>query len=262
MRHLTVARVPAAPLLEAFPRADYTSVMFKRPALLVLFGLGAVASLGGAVFALRYGEAQASAPALPMAAQLRYMGRDTLTGMPIRVDDRFIAQAERAIERYGKDEAEAVPPPPLEGVDVTALSIDALGIRSATVDRFGLDAFGRLEVPQDDSTVGWNPAYSALPGEGGATFLAAHFEYANRPGPFFKLATLVPGDLIVVGTSDGQAHTYRVTSNIDYLLESIDMGALLKGREGIESITLMTCSGPPTADGYPQRTVVLAERMD
>jgi hypothetical protein len=38
------------------------------------------------------------------------------------------------------------------------------------------------------------------------------------------------------------------------------MGAILRGREGSESLTLMTCSGPPGADGYPLRTVVLAER--
>jgi hypothetical protein len=52
-----------------------------------------------------------------------------------------------------------------------------------------------------------------------------------------------------------------VTSDVDYALATIDMGALLYGREGTESITLMTCSGPPGADGYPLRTVVLAERL-
>jgi hypothetical protein len=39
------------------------------------------------------------------------------------------------------------------------------------------------------------------------------------------------------------------------------MGAILVGREGRESITLMTCSGPPTPEGYLERTVVLAERV-
>ena len=48
----------------------------------------------------------------------------------------------------------------------------------------------------------------------------------------------------------------------DYALGAIDMGALLRGREGIESITLMTCSGPPDEGDYPLRTVVLAERAN
>ena len=62
--------------------------------------------------------------------------------------------------------------------------------------------------------------------------------------------------------TDGSTHSYRVSSTVDYNLAAIDMGAILHGREGRESITLMTCSGPPNADGYPERTVVLAERVD
>ena len=109
--------------------------------------------------------------------------------------------------------------------------------------------------------MGWNPAYTDLPGTGGSTFFAAHFEYAGRPGVFNRLSTLAPGDEITVGLSDGGLHRYRVTSDVDYALATIDMGALLYGREGTESITLMTCSGPPGADGYPLRTVILAERL-
>ena len=65
---------------------------------------------------------------------------------------------------------------------------------------------------------------------------------------------------MVVGLNDWSSHRYRVTSVVDYALGAIDMGALLKGREGIESITLMTCSGPPNEGEYAFRTVVLAER--
>src|SRR5688500_17233472 len=54
-------------------------------------------------------SAKASAPP-DIATQLRYIGRDTLTGRPTAVDDRFIAELEGQIERYGKDEREAIPP--------------------------------------------------------------------------------------------------------------------------------------------------------
>ena len=43
--------------------------------------------------------------------ELRYVGRDGLTGMPARVNDRFIAETEKAIERYGRDAQQPVPPP-------------------------------------------------------------------------------------------------------------------------------------------------------
>ncbi len=194
--------------------------------------------------------------------QLRYIGRDGLTGMPMRVDDRFIAENELAIERYGQDEREAVPPPGAGPVDVVSLSIEKLGLSRVKVGRYGLDAFGRLEVPQDTSTIGWNPAYCALPGEGGSTFFAAHVSYGGRPGVFARLTTLAAGDFVEVALSDGSAHRYQVTSTVDYALATIDMGALLKGREGFESITLMTCSGPPNEGEYPLRTVVLCQRTE
>lgn len=191
---------------------------------------------------------------------LRYVGRDGLTGMPARVNDRFIAETERAIERYGLDAREPVPPPVPGPVDIAWLTVARLGISRAGVARYGLDAYGRLDVPQDTSTVGWNPAYCQLPGNGGATFLAAHVYFGGRPGIFARLSTLAGGDSLEIGLNDGAVHAYRVTSVVDYALAAIDMGAILRGREGIESVTLMTCSGPPNEGEYAFRTVVLAER--
>ena len=230
----------------------------------LVLGVPIIALLVGGIVVLRPAPHEASAEAAPrgLAQQLRYVGRDPLTGAAAPVDDGFIAAVEKSIERYGKDEGKPVPPPVAEGTDISWLSVPALAITKAPVARFGLDAFGRLEVPQDTQHVGWNPAYNSLPGDGGSTFFAAHFEYAGRAGVFNRLSSLTAGDLVEVGLSDGSVHSYRVTSAIDYNLAAIDMGAILHGREGRESIALMTCSGPPNADGYPQRTVVLAERAD
>jgi sortase (surface protein transpeptidase) len=221
--------------------------------------IGAGVAVGLALAATARPAGGDAAP--PFSAGLRYLGRDPLTGLPSRVDDRFIAESERAIERYGRDAGDPVPPPPPEGPDVDSLAIPALGV-SAPVARLGLDAYGRLDVPQDTETVGWNPAYTSLPGTGGSTFFAAHFEYGGRPGVFFRLATLQPGSEVMVRLTDGSSYRYRVVSVVDYPLAAIDMGALLRGLEGRESIVLMTCSGPPDEGNYPYRTVVLAERVD
>jgi LPXTG-site transpeptidase (sortase) family protein len=180
--------------------------------------------------------------------------------MPAPIDERLIAEHEIAVERYGKDEQEPEPPPPVAGSDIKSLMVPRLSV-NAPVARFGLDRFGRLDVPQDSRTAGWNPAYSALPGQGGATFLAAHFEYGGVPGVFNRLSAMQPGDEVVVELSDGSRHRYLVTSTIDYALAAIDMGAILQGREGVESLTLMTCSGPGDNGEFPLRTVVLAERV-
>lgn len=198
----------------------------------------------------------------PFGPALRYVGRDPLTGLPTRVDDRFIAASERAIETYGRDRVGAVPPPPRAPgeADIVTLSIPAIGITEAPVQRLGLDEFGRLDVPQDTATIGWHPAYANLPGSGGATFLAAHVEYLGRPGVFARLAALPPGETVTLRLSDGTSHRYRVLSTVDWPLAVIDMGALLRGLEGRESVVLMTCSGPANEGEYAFRTVVIAER--
>jgi sortase (surface protein transpeptidase) len=117
-------------------------------------------------------------------------------------------------------------------------------------------------VPQDRVTVGWNPGFSALPGQGGSTFLAAHYTFGGQPGVFYRLSSLAPGEEVELTLSDGSVAKYRVTSAVDYPLGAIDMGALLRGLEGGESLVLMTCSGPISTDGeYQLRTVVLAERV-
>ncbi len=238
----------------------YTGTMRRWVLGVVLL---AVAGLSFGAMRWRHDDASAGGAASVLPAysdELRYIGRDYLTGMPAVVNDRFIAEVEQAIADYNKEDAQPVPPPPPGPVDVASIDIAALGA-SAKVGRYGLDRAGRLDVPQDRGTVGWNPGFTAQPGIGKSTFFAAHFFYAGRPGVFNRLSTLRPGDEVRITLSDGAALTYRVTSTIDYALGAIDMGAILAGREGVESITLMTCSGPPNEGSYPLRTVVLAERI-
>jgi LPXTG-site transpeptidase (sortase) family protein len=235
-----------------------------RRASFVAFGLLAVCAVAASwLWLARPFEASAAdtAGAAPgLATQLRHVGRDGATGMATWVGEGFIAEREREVERYGKDERDAVPPPTADGPTISRLSIDELGV-SAAVARYGLDRFGRLDVPQDRVTVGWHPAYSTMPGGGGATFLAAHYEYGGTPGIFHDLSSLEPGETFFLATDSGEVHEYRVTSAIDYELGDIDMGALLRGREGMESVTLMTCSGRFVDGTYDYRTVVLAERV-
>lgn len=221
--------------------------------LLLVAGVVVLASANTA------GRAQeAGAPGIP--GLLRYVGRDHATGQPAPVNDRFIAAHDAAVERYGKDEVDPEPPPPSNGLDLAAVTIPALAVE-APVARLGLDRFGRLDVPADSTTIGWHPAYTSLPGQGASTFIVAHYEYRGVPGVFFRLSTMKPGDFVTVALSDGSRHTYRVRSTVDYALGVIDMGALLRGREGTESLILMTCSGPSNEGEYAFRTVVLADRV-
>ena len=199
-------------------------------------------------------------PSSSLPEQLRYTGRDGSTGLPNAVSDRYIAEVQRSFDTYYAEDGEAIPPPPSAGIDIATLAIPSLGVE-AHVMRLGLDRAGRLDVPQDSETVGWNPGFTSLPGTGQATFLAAHYEYAGTPGVFFRLSTLHAGDEVRVTRTDGAVLRYVVRSAVDYPLEGIDMGAILRGLEGRESLALMTCSGPGDGGRYPLRTLVLAQRV-
>jgi sortase (surface protein transpeptidase) len=230
-----------------------------RPVRLPVLALLAAGALAAASLAPAGAQDSGShAPEAGLARQLHYISRDPLTGMGSTVGDRFIAAVEESFETYYAEDREPIPPPELTGPAVTRLEIPALGV-SAAVASYGLDRAGRLDVPQDNATVGWNPGFTSTPGSGGSTFFAAHYEYLGSPGVFHELSSLQPGDEILVTLSDGAVLRYAVTSTIDYALATIDMGAILAGREGVESLTLMTCSGPGDGGRYPLRTVVLAE---
>lgn len=244
----------------ALPSTAYDDPTVKLTALAAATFAILLAAFAGITAAWPAGDAGAQATAdAGLAASLRHVGRDHLTGLPTWVGEAFIVEQQVARERYGRDEREPIPPPPATGTDIVGLSVEAINVQAST-GRYGVDRFGRLDVPQDATTIGWHPAYSALPGSGGATFLAAHYEYAGRAGIFFQLSDLRPGDTIAVQLSDGTVERYVVSSALDYELGVIDMGALLRGREGMESLTLMTCSGRFVDGTYDYRTVVLAEK--
>lgn len=230
--------------------------------ILLLLVLGLVCGTGWLAVDRTAEQAQADVAGVTgpsLQQQIRYIGRDGRTGIAARVDDRYIAEVDESYENYGKVESVAVPPPPAGEVDLARLIIPDIGVDSR-LQRYGLDKFGRLDVPADATTVGWHPAYSTMPGEGGSSFFAAHYSWAGGPGVFSKLSTLKSGAVVEVRESTGQVARYRVTSVVDYPLATIDMGALLDGRPGLETIVLMTCSGPPNEGEYPLRTVVLAVR--
>jgi hypothetical protein len=130
---------------------------FFRPALMMTVAVALMVT-AWTTAGTAGGAAESSSAPSALAQELRYVGRDPLTGMAARVDDRFIAQVEESIARYGQDARQPVPPPPPGALDVSRVSIPSLGLEDVVVGRYGLDAFGRLDVPQDASTIGWDPA--------------------------------------------------------------------------------------------------------
>jgi sortase (surface protein transpeptidase) len=88
------------------------------------------------------------------------------------------------------------------------VQIPALGVTSRVM-HLGLKGDGSMEVPPGAYPVGWYDG-SPTPGELGPSVLAGHVDWAGKPGAFFGLRELRPGDRVVVDRADGTSATFEV----------------------------------------------------
>jgi len=121
----------------------------------------------------------------------------------------------------------------------------------------GVDARKQLDVPAAD-TVGWYE-HSSLPGEAGATVLAAHVDYGGKPGAFYNLAELRPNDVLEVEMDDGSVMRYRVIGNTQYDKTELPAAEVFR-KTGDTVLQLITCGGQfdPGAGSYLANVVVTA----
>ncbi len=121
----------------------------------------------------------------------------------------------------------------------------------------GVDEQKQLDVPAADK-VGWYK-HSSLPGEAGATVLAAHVDYGGKPGAFYNLADLRPNDVLEVEMTDGSVIRYRVTGNTQYDKTELPAEEVFR-KSGETVLQLITCGGEfdPGARSYLANVVVTA----
>ena len=144
---------------------------------------------------------------------------------------------------------EAIPTP-------VEVRIGDIGL-SAPILSVGVDENNQFDVPEAD-TVGWYE-HSSLPGQGGATVLAAHVDYGGQPGAFFNLEDLRPGDPLQVVLTDGSVLEYRVTFSTEYQKTELPAEELFR-KTGDSVLQLITCGGTfdPENRSYLANVVVTA----
>jgi LPXTG-site transpeptidase (sortase) family protein len=143
-----------------------------------------------------------------------------------------------------------VPPP-------TALVIPAIGVRAKLI-QLGLTASGTLQVPADVGVAGWYTG-SPRPGATGSAVIAGHIDSVSRPGVFFRLRELRPGDLVYVQRSDGGMAVFKVTL-VQTFLKSKFPTATVYGPVPDAQLRLITCGGTFDlgAGSYLSNVVVFA----
>lgn len=138
------------------------------------------------------------------------------------------------------------------------LQVPSIGVDSELMD-LGLQADGTLEVPPSGFPAGWYTG-APTPGELGPAIIAGHVDWDGRPGVFFDLRDLSPGDEIVITRRDGGTARFRVTHVEQFDKDAFPTQAVY-GDLDHAGLRLITCAGAfdPSMRSYDDNLVVFAE---
>lgn len=143
-----------------------------------------------------------------------------------------------------------------------SIVIPELAVR-APVAAFGLSPTGVMEVPADATTVAWY-TFTSVPGAPGNAVLAAHVDWRGERGVFNRLIDLAPGSLVTLRAPGGEEVTYEVRHSELVDPRTADVAALIGGRTGDSTLTLITCGGEFNRElrEYERRVVVHAVKVE
>src|ERR1700694_5576920 len=119
------------------------------------------------------------------------------------------------------------------------LLIPTLDVHRA-VEAVGVDRHGMMNLPVNAWNAGWYKG-GPIPGAPGDAVIEGHAGYPDQPMIFGKLATVRPGDQIIVVLSDGSKRLFLVVSMATLPVGSAPPG--LASTSGPARLTLITCTG-------------------
>lgn len=120
------------------------------------------------------------------------------------------------------------------------LNIPALSL-SVSLSTLGLNADGTVQVPTNIQQPGWY-GLGPSPGEVGSAVILGHVDSQAGPAVFFKLPSLVAGDMVDVSLADGVTAEFKVTSASMYLKTNFPDQAVYASH-GFSGLQLVTCGG-------------------
>jgi hypothetical protein len=120
------------------------------------------------------------------------------------------------------------------------LSVPAIAL-NVSLSTLGLNANGTVQVPTNIQQPGWYRV-GPSPGQDGSAVILGHVDSNQGPAVFFKLRTLVPGDMVDVSLADGASAQFKVTFVAMYSKTSFPDQEVYGG-QGHSSLQLVTCGG-------------------
>ncbi len=141
------------------------------------------------------------------------------------------------------------------------LHVPSIGVDTDLMD-LGLQQDGTLEVPPDGEIAGWY-TQAPTPGEIGPAVIAAHVDWNGKPGVFYKLDELAPGDEVSVERQDGTTAIFLVTKVEQYPKREFPSDAVY-GNIDHAGLRLITCGGDfdERARSYEDNIVAYAHLVE
>lgn len=152
---------------------------------------------------------------------------------------------------------EALPETPVRMV------IDKIAV-DAEIEPVGLTAEGMMDDPDTNEGVGWYDKSARLHTGKLAMLFDGHYGIGQEAAVFRRLVELKQGDIITVHGNNGSEVEFRVVETERQYTDDVDMEkALYPYREGVQSLTIITCEGEynPVQATYDKRTILYAERV-
>ena len=120
-------------------------------------------------------------------------------------------------------------------LQVPAIALDV------SLSTLGLNLNGTVEVPTDIEQPGWY-RFGPSPGQDGSAVILGHVDSYQGPATFYKLRTLLAGDLVYVTLADGVSAQFKVAYVAQYLKTAFPDQLVYAGH-GSSSLQLVTCGG-------------------
>lgn len=150
----------------------------------------------------------------------------------------------RATATPARATAQRTLPIPLSTSAPVRVVIQRLGVDRKPIE-LGLTKAGELEVPGTAEDLGWYTG-GPTPGAMGAAVIAGHVSY-NKPGVFYRLATLQRGDVVEVTRKDGSTAVFTVSGTRTYPKDKFPT-ADVYGFVDRAALRLITCGGDYNAN--------------
>lgn len=157
-----------------------------------------------------------------------------------------------------------VAPPRTSGSAVAnpyRLVIPSIGL-NARVEDVGILPDGKLDTPDDIRKVGWYQK-GPKPGLAGNAVIDGHLDIGKKPGVFWHLNKVKPGQVMYVIDEKGQRIAFRVKERQIYHVSEAPLQKIFGKSDG-RNLNLITCAGTwdKKLNHYDKRLIVYTERID